>query len=479
MNTLPIKKYDLYLQVAGHLFFLSFILMSLVFYQERMIAFDSGYYAFKLLVESDFYIAHERTISYASQWLPLWGLKAGVSLKTFLVLYSLSFMLFYYLIYNIIVYGFKNTAAGIFMALSLCLLMRYKYYIGVSETPSTIALAALFIGWQTKDVEKFPHLPIWRNTLIAITLMALLFTGHPMIVMPLLIFLGFDLIYHKKWLDFHNWLVIGATLVVFMFRFASIAGAGYEGGKISILSEGPKVLMNLQDYYVSTIVIDYFNRDFHVASILFLILVGVLLYQKRWLSALFISGTSVLLLAIIMVTCSYINGPIYSLIDGYFGYLGMAWSVLILYVLIKNTSYRWLSLMTIIFLLTFSVHRIYVKHDFFTKRLDFMNTLIEQGRGEVHQKFLLHAKYYDWNEMWYQWAISIESLLLSAEESPEKAVSIYVSGWDDQFLEKLKDNGHLFLGPQFNPREYPLNSLPSQYFQLKKEQYQYIEPPLK
>jgi hypothetical protein len=216
--------------------------------------------------------------------------------------------------------------------------------------------------------------------------------------------------------------------------------------------------------------------EFHIPAVLFLVLVAVLFYQKRWLSALFMLSTSALLLSIINISCSYLNGNVYSLIDGYFGYLGMAWSILIFYVLIQNTNYRWLSLSIIICLLVFSLHRIYLKKDFFRNRLNLFTTLMEDNKTEQNRKFLLHTKYYDWEKLWYQWAIPFETLLLSADQHPEDAMTIYIRRWDDHFIDKQKDKEDSFFGANFNPSEYSLEDLPKKYFQLKKGKYHYIEP---
>ncbi|MCP4021048.1 MAG: hypothetical protein GY729_04335 [Desulfobacteraceae bacterium] len=181
-------NYDRTLQIIGHVFFLILLLMGAVFFRERLLNFDSAFYSFSMLYYDDFYIAHDRYISYATQWIPLLALKLGCSLKTFLVLYSISLILLHYVIYNILVYGFKNTAAGIFLALSLVLAMRYKFYAGIAEVTASIGLLALFIGWVTKEKDQFPSLKKWQDSLIALLLIGILTTGHPAIAMPLLYF---------------------------------------------------------------------------------------------------------------------------------------------------------------------------------------------------------------------------------------------------------------------------------------------------
>ncbi|MEL6721549.1 MAG: hypothetical protein AAFP82_22820, partial [Bacteroidota bacterium] len=216
------KTYRLSLQVLGHIFFGILILWSIIFYKERMLHFDSAYYTFNLLYSQDFYIAHGRTISYASQLMPLLAMKLGWSLKAVLIVYSMSFMLLFYGIYNLIVYGFRNVEGGLFLALAVSLTIRYKFYAGISEVFFSLALAALLIGWLTKNRDLFHRLTAWQNLLVGIILVLLLTTGHPIIILPVLSFFAFDICYNNRWKDLYNWGLVAFSVGVFYYRFSKI-----------------------------------------------------------------------------------------------------------------------------------------------------------------------------------------------------------------------------------------------------------------
>ncbi|MGV3638393.1 MAG: hypothetical protein ACO1NQ_12205, partial [Flavobacteriales bacterium] len=58
------------------------------FAQERMYA-DAGYFLVRLIDEEGFHVINQRWLMPLIQWLPLLGIKLGLSLKSITVLYSL------------------------------------------------------------------------------------------------------------------------------------------------------------------------------------------------------------------------------------------------------------------------------------------------------------------------------------------------------------------------------------------------------
>ncbi|MEM9886550.1 MAG: hypothetical protein AAF849_11715 [Bacteroidota bacterium] len=467
MNTLltkfSAKQYRLALLLLGHSFFATLIIWSIVFYKERMLHFDSAYYAFNILYSGDFYIAHGRTVSYASQLLPLLALKMGWSLKTFLILYSCSFMLLFYGIYNLIVYGFKNVEGGIFLALAVSLMVRYKFYAGISEVYFSLAIAALLIAWLTKDRDRFYRLTSWQNLLIGMGLVLLLTTGHPIIVLPVLSFFAFDVCYNKRWKDRYNWGLIIFTLGIFYRRFSKIQAdtGSYESNRFNNAFAQLEEFWTLFDLKIWEILKWYFETQYAFPIILSSLLILVLLFRKKILSSLVLLLSVAALVAMIMVTYSYVNGKIYAMIDGYIGLIGLVLAIPIFFVVLKSKQY-FLSTLLITILLIFNLHRIYGTREFFQKRQVLIEKMVEDNAKVDQRKLVLRMQDFIWDKFWYPWALPYESLLLSSIDAPEKAASIYVPKWNDgekewsKFQQKLGGDGKA------------INKFPKQYFELDR-----------
>lgn len=455
------KQYLRSLQLLGHLFFLILIILSIVFYKERILHFDSAYYTFNLLFSEDFFIAHDRTVSYASQLLPLFAIKMGWSLKTVLVLYSLSFMLLFYAIYNIIVYGFKNVEGGIFLALCVSLTVRYKFYAAISEVYFSLALAALLIAWLTKNKAQFPKLTNLQNFLIGLFLVFLLTTSHPIIVLPVLSFFAFDLFYNKQWKNVWNWGLIAATIGAFAFKFIGIQNDSdsYESNRINDTFAQLIDYQSLFDLKVWDILQWYFETQYAFPFVVFVISIIILLARKHIMSSIILILSILALIVVIMLTFAYVNGKIYAMIDGYLGLVGVVVAIPILYAILKSKQHV-LSFIVVSVLLLYNLHRIYGTRKYFQKREAYIEQKVEQNVLPEQRKLVLRMQDFIWDKYWFYWALPYETLLLTALESPDKAATIYMAEWNET-EEKWGEKTDILLGDGRKIEKFP-----KQYFRL-------------
>ena len=458
--------------LMGHLFFGIMFIMSLVLYQERMLAMDSAYYAYKVIVNEGFYTGHHRSISYLPQLLPLLGIKLGWSLKAVLMAYSAGFILFYYAAYNVIVYLFKNPLAGLFLALSLGLTMRYKFYGPVGEVVLSIVYLALLIGWITKPKDKFTGLHPWLDILIGIGIASLLATAHPFITITTTICLGFVLIFQKEWKNPRFWIISIYTVALLLFSFVFVERNAYEADRADRLNEIWKVLENYNDYYISEIIYSYFDTQYALPFIVFLVSLVLLAFSKRFFSALYLSLSFLVLLGIIIVMHAYLSSKIFIMLDGYLVHLGVIWAL--------PLAFHWgqkqqrCMVPTLAFLLIFSLARINDSKAFFQGRLAYLENALTQHTSQEHPKAVAYLDNFNYKKLWIGWAMSCETLLLSSLEGPDHSRSIYLADKRGD-LEGRFDEPDLYLNVPFAPYLIKNKDLPSQYFQLPKVPYREVE----
>jgi len=469
--TLTQRSYHRILRLIGHAFFLILLIFSGLFYQERTLNFDTAFYTFNILYFQDFYIPHQRIINYASEIFPYLAMQAGWSLNNILLLYSLSFMLLFYGLFNLVVYGFKNPEGGIFMALCVCLTVRYKFYAAISEVFFSLALAGVFISWLTKDEAKFSNLSARKNTLIACLLALLLATAHPMIILPVLVYFAFDLCYRNRWQDGQNWLIIGCTVIIFGLKFWLIPQGGYEAGRMTALSDMFGVFENLQDKKVYHIVKLYFEKEYAFSVLIFMSLLGIMLWQKRWWSVAVLLVSVVLLVWLILVIYSYLGAHVYAMIDGYLGLLGVIFALPILYVVLQSNQYWWSIVLTVA-LLAYSLDRIHEKHTFFEKRLQYFSDFMEKNAEPDRKKLLIHMRHFNWEKLWYPWAVPYETLLLSSLKGPEHAKVVYYLEYGEELS---LDKGRYFVAGKGQYNQFLVKTLPQRYFRLDENPHREIE----
>lgn len=471
---LPQDTFDKVLRWIGHLFFGVLLLMSLLYFKERLLHFDAANYTFQLLYFEDFYIGHGRWISAPTQLLPLLAIKLGASLRTVLLIYSASFILFYYLIYLLVVYGFRQAKVGLFLALALCLTMRYKFYGPVGEVILSIGSVALLLGWLWRG-EVLSHLSARWNYVLSLLLMVLLIlTGHPFAALSLLFVMGFYWISSEKWWDREFWIMMGTALLLLGRKYLSLQQEGsYEAGQMDNLQEGVKLLGNFQDYYVFDRMLYFLDTEYVLPFAVFCLCLFVLLYKKKWLLVGFIVLSHIGMLAAIMVSFSYLNDPIYILLDGYLSHLGVIWSLAIVYALLEER--RVWSLALVVLMLGFSLDRIHGKRTFFQQRMEIIGSIMEPGLEQGHKKLLHHMDHFDWQRLWLPWAVGVETLMYTALEGPEQASTLYYqqARFDEEEHAKSSD---AFLGVQYDPFLFKLDSLPSKFFLLPEGPYHPISP---
>ncbi len=468
------ETFDKILKWIGHLFFGVLLLMSLVYYQERLLHFDAANYTFQLLYFEDFYIGHGRWISAPTQLLPLLAIKLGASLRTVLLIYSASFILFYYLIFLLVVYGFRQAKVGLFLALALCLAMRYKFYGPVGEVILSIGSVALLLGWLWRG-EVLSHLSArWNHVLSFLLMVLLILTGHPFAALSLLFVMGFYWISSEKWWDREFWIMMGTALLLLGRKYLSLQQEGsYEAGQMDNLQEGVKLLGHFQDYYVFDRMLYFLDTEYVFPFVVFCLCLFVLLYKRKWWLVGFILLSHVGMLAAIMVSFSYLNDPIYILLDGYLSHLGVIWALPMIYVLLEERSLWSLALMVL--LLGFGVDRIHGKRTFFQERMEIIGATMNPGLEQGQKKLLHHMDYFDWQRLWLPWAIGVETLMYTALGGPEKTSTLYYqqARFDEEEHAKSED---AFLGVQYDPFLFKLDSLPQKWFLLPAGPYHRITP---
>lgn len=454
------QQYDRLLRYLGHLTFLALGILSLIYYRERMLHFDSASYAFNMIYRGEFNTGHGRYMSYLPQILALSVRNWGGSLQAVLMTYSASFILLHYLIYCTIVYGFKNPKGGLLLALACTLTVRYKFYAPVGEVMLGIPFVVLVLAWLMSERYQAKGKRSLKIGIGILCSTSLLIT-HPF---PMLT-LGFGwliwMVYSQRWRITYEWILPLSWLVMWGIKLGSQGvGTSYEAGRIDQLLEAQKVLTNLNDYYVWGRLGWYLDVHYLLPMLLF---VGALIYlfvQKKVWTALGSIVAFLVLTAITIVLFSYLNGPVYVLLDGYLAHLGVIMALV--FILSLGQRREWWIAGVFAFLLLFSVDRIKGTHHFFTQREDILLAIMDGHTEADEHKLVTSMEAFDWDRLWLPWAVGIETFMMSTLETPESPKSLYFYENKDNIKDLLEDSD-LFLALQYFINPYEVAELPVQF----------------
>ena len=416
------------LLIIGHLGFLFYILMCVLFYKERLLNNDAGYYSFHVVNYEEYFVKHGRYISYFTQSLSLLIIKLGGSLKAALLAYSVSSALWFYGLFLLAVYWLRSTKGGLFILLSLILTMRYKFYAGHTEITFAIAVASFLIVWILTNKD---HLKNWKpiHTYCGTFILSCwLLIIHPIIVVPLFMVLGFFFLFYELYKDKWYWGNLVTMAALFAIRYVFVAQDGYESEKMGLLSD-LSVFTNPGDFYVYDIMVDYFESYIIISMLVFLISIIGLLLKKKILPSLYFLVCFVLLSIIIIMPHNYLRSNIYIMIDGYIAMYGMIIALALYYFYHQYLQIGKSFQYVILALVLISSIKIFKKHDFYENRLEQYKILLKEQSELGHSKIFLPYNMHDWDQFWFPYEVPLESLMISAmdDQTPEGTIFI-----DDQ-----------------------------------------------
>lgn len=464
-------NYDKLSLYSGHLFFIGLITAALVLFKERLFAFDTAYYTFHVLNYGEFFIKHQRFISYLTQWVLLSGIHFKWPLAVTLALFSASFYVWFYAIYIILVHYYKNIFGGLFLVLSLVLTMRFKFFAAISEITFALSLAAALII-------VLDHL--WRAKIVRLAdLLFFVFLGigiigsHLAVLYPLGIALSVLFIARRAYILIRNWIWPGLLGVIFLLKFILVQSDDYESGKLSVLKDTALIkdlLFNLSDYAIADILKNYLLEEYLPILLVFFMLLGVFIHRKLIIESLILMLGLLGWLATNALVYSYLKDHILIMVDGYLALLGPIIALPIYFFLTDETFAEGAKkgLVTIALgLLIFSGFQMLDKRRFFQLRLEYIRQTEQWNVNCEQKKWLVTNDQFNWQKMWYPYELPHESLLLSALNGRENCYTIYANTDSPVGASFLQTTGFL----QFNHASSMESINNSFYFQLPEAPY--------
>ncbi|KXK41971.1 MAG: hypothetical protein UZ11_BCD004001609 [Bacteroidetes bacterium OLB11] len=117
-----------YLTIFGLIAYAVMLILAVYFYKERTILCDTSTQLFEILNKHSFAIQVQRFGAAITQVFPLTASILGLSLKSVLIAYSVSYIIFYGSVFFIILKVFKNINLAIVLLLFNTMMVRYSFY---------------------------------------------------------------------------------------------------------------------------------------------------------------------------------------------------------------------------------------------------------------------------------------------------------------------------------------------------------------
>ena len=413
----------------GYLFWMVLLIFSIMFYEERVIFVDSAFQLFEVLNYGNFQIYAARFTSVITQALPLLLSKLGLPLKWSLLSYSVGFIILYGSIYHLIVRYLKNDLLGWAMIFFFSLLNFESFYYPVAEFKLGITFVLLFFA----ILLKYPTPPLRILLLLCLLTIPICFTHR--LVFAFYLFLGIFFLLSNEAL--RNKYIFG--LLAFALGVVAIQSKyftnWYDRGKqVEFWDNYEKYYPNFhqipshQTFFEECIHHYYFFPILLVAAAL-----GYIFYIFRkqekiafpFLKLGLILGFSLSYLVVIHLSAPTTFYRFYHETN----YLPLSLVVTIPFLFDFIPTYKARKSLFFIFgiILLIRLNTIYANHKVYTKRLAWMEEIMETGHQLGHHKIIIPSKEAPFKKHTMDWAVSYESLLLSKSRRPNQPATILLT----------------------------------------------------
>ncbi len=448
------------------------LVFSLAFAKARIINSDSAFYFFKLVNSGHFNIEQGRYAAAVTQVPLLLGIRAGISLKTLVYIYSASFVILQWLIYLVIRFGLKNSGAALLLVLTLTTGVSHSLYLPVSELTQGMAWAILLFAILYSPVASLRT----RRGKIASASMAfatvfLCFFSHPLTVFPVLYVTGFYLTGRQSGRNYLPWLLVVFTILLFSLKTIALPANSYEAGKLGLLNNFRQNLPHFFSLYSTQYLILRWYKLYLVSFFFFVVMNLYYLRKREFLKWALMNGFIVAFL--VVHNLIYFSGGSAMEMDKNLVVLNF----LIFLPVVKDFPYEkilygWRKTAAFAFLILFSAVMILHPAPDYTGRIKYLERLNDSLVKKEHRKFYTEETNLDRDSAMFLWSVPFESLIISSLNGPGHSRTLYPYGHDHPLPPNMGDPD-LFICVYFWP-DWRVDQLDPRYFRLPAEAYVHL-----
>lgn len=448
---------------------------SIIFARERILNSDAAFYLFKLINFENFNIEHHRYSAFISQLIVLPFIKTGVHISNLIIIYSLSFVILFFIVYKIIDRFLHNKAAALTVLLVLSAGISDIAYRPVSESTQGLIYSLFLFGLLYYQNTKKP-IKKWKLVLyylIAFATLLLCYFAHPITIIPLFFITGFYIIDKKAWKEPLPYTVLLMTVIIFSYKYFFNNLSSYEEDKMSPLSQLAEHTGQFFKLYPMRFIGKRIFTVYLVPAILWLALNIKYIISKEFLKILFVNLSIVgfLFLFNLMFSEGASDIEMQKNIMTVNLLIFLAFSNDIYYKLPKIAGILPIALAAI---LTFSAVIVHKPKNTYTARVKYLHNLTYNLENLEGTKFYTYESGLDIQKIMFPWSVPVETILISSLHGPEHSKTLFPLSSSDKIPEYIDDPQLFMLAPFW--RRFNINLLNSRYFRLNNEPYKYIDP---
>lgn len=455
------KKYYF---ITGLMCMLALIVLGIIFYKERVIFCDTAYQAVYLLIEQKPYINLIRAGSVIPQLIPLIAIWLHAGLKTILVLHSVSFLIFFFVMYLIAYRCSERKMLFFLMPLYLILITNEVFYWPQSELQQGMIWLCLYAVLLFE--KKWEGLNQWLSLGIHFIFILWIQFFHPLLFFPILFLVIYYYDSESKLYSRKSFFYLSACALSFGIR--SVAGMFniYEKGKLNI---GASIKNNLPHFFSLNSVHTFLYKIPSSYCIYMLVLcMGILwlVLNKKYIKAITAAGFSLGYWVLIMISSAsdnrfYTENMLLPL--GFIAVLPIVADILPAH---NNRSV----LLIVVTAIILRLGGIYLAHRDYTARFAIYEPYFEYLHEHKLNGVMVDKKAVDQKQAIMTWGSGYESILISSLQSPDSCRVVQI----DENISKYDWCVNYDTSLVTIYAAWGESQLPKQYFRLRHGKYEIL-----
>lgn len=459
----PRYRYMVVNRIVPHLPWFVLLAMAGFLYKARIFA-DSGFYVSQFINNQSFWIECQRIVLGISQIIPLIGVWIGLEIKYVLLLYSLSHVIFFYVLFLFVYYGLRDRRSGLLIILAQTVGIMHSFFTPMFELYYGVPLLITFYAiWR---------LPFRFNTIyILLILEVLILLSHPLAFMLFVFLLFYD--YSRETVKPIKFYIPVALVFAGCVAFKYFVMCEYESGKMAWqfnYADNKQYLQLISPGYYKVLGL-FMLRYYSEVLIAFFLVIFMLVKRKEWFRLLVVAGT--FFAYVFLVNSAYSVSHSRYMEQVMFPFIPIVFIPLIYgFPKAGRQGLLNISILLVSALIAYRLAVIYYGSEIFVKRVTQMEQLIEAARQKGGSKFVVSQDVIDHGYTQLNWSYPIETMLLSAIDGNDIAITIAPE--DDLYFD---NNNNKIGADQFIFRRWELKDqswLNKRYFHLDIGSYRTI-----
>ena len=449
-----------YIKLAGLFCFLGLLWLAWHFFLERTLYLDLPFHVYHYMEESSLFIQNRRFGAAVTQIVPLLAIKGHLPLLAVLRLYSLAFIVYYFAVYLINTYVLKNEYVGMITAFLFTLVASDSFFWAQSEYPQALAFLLLFFGLSS-TLQRYDQ--PWLLAVCYMLLLVLMYF-HPVIIIPFIFLWGFDLLHRQRFQDKWYYLLLFFALALYLEKTLATPANSYDSEKIS----GTKNLIRFFPDYLELPSFRHFLHycftNYWIWVLMLLAVAARYITTRNWLKLLWVIGFNAGY--VLLINVSFPTTTNKSYLENLYLPLGILAATPFVFDVLPTLRNQKVVFGLLLSIFLIRLGTIYVTHEAYTQRLDWLRNLNAYAAAQGYHKALIAEQNAPLDLLENAWATGYETLLLSALHGPQDNRTVMITPEAGRF--------HSYGGHQqfFGPWQlHELARMPPHYAQLPPEPY--------